>query len=91
VPDSIQTVSEGAFSKVRRAEREGRGRLVTPARMCSRVQLGNYLPSATSHNGGAVPEHFFNSSSLALRSEINAWWDALAWRLVSSVGSALRS
>jgi hypothetical protein len=82
-----------AFSEVRSAEREDRGRLVTPARMCSRMWSGNYLPSAASHDGGVgpVPVHFFSASSLALRLEINAWWDALAWRLVSSVGSALRS
>ena len=61
--------------------------------MSLQVGSGNYLPSAASHDGcvGPVPAHLFNSSNLPLRSEINAWWDALAWRLVSSVGSALRS
>jgi hypothetical protein len=58
---------EMEFSEGWPAERESRGRLVTPAGMCSRVRPDNYIPSAASHDGavGPVPLHSFSASSFA--------------------------
>jgi hypothetical protein len=71
MPENFPTVSEGAFSEVRRAEREGRGRLVTPARMCSQMWSGNYPPSALLHDVADVSAlaQIFSASSRTFSSE----------------------